>query len=280
MRRFRQAIRSRWAKGGVPQQVVHGERDQLADRAADAEAAVLLGEESLQPFRSDVGLDRLRIESLAGLLQSPLVQIAGEHLDPRRLLAPRRLLEQQHRQRVRLLARGAAHRPNPYLVLRALLVEQAGDHLLFQLLERLDVAEELGHGDQQIVGQELRFLPAAAEDVDVRGELLDVVQLHAAADAAHHRGPLVGAEVAAAGGTHVGVHLLQGPFAVGRLLSRSGQREPRLGAGKVDHGIRHLGQRQDHVDHPRGHRTAGHAVVLGLLRVLGDGQAAVLLDVP
>ena len=95
---------------------------------------------------------------------------------------------EQDRQRVRLLAGGAAGRPEAQLVAAlAGLADDIGQDLVAQVVEQLRVAEEVGHLDQEAADQALVLLRVALE---VGGVLLDRVLAgvgHAALQAAPDR---------------------------------------------------------------------------------------------
>ena len=73
----------------------------------------------------------------------------------------------------------------------------AREDLRLQRLERLRVAEEAGDADEHVLVQRRSSSGVALHELDVVGQLLDLVQRHPALDAPVDRGRLVVAEVVA-----------------------------------------------------------------------------------
>jgi hypothetical protein len=73
--------------------------------------------------------------------------------------------------------------------------QQLGQDVPFQRLEGFAVAEEVRHADQHVLQQRWALPRIVADEVTVRLQGLQSVDLHAALDAAQHGGPLVAAEV-------------------------------------------------------------------------------------
>ncbi len=273
-------------KGRVLQQVVHREQHRLAQVAAHPVAAPLLGEEAAQPFLGDVGRERQRIEALACRADRAFVEIGREHLQRRRRIERSRVLRQQHRDRVRLFAGRARRHPDPHLVVRRLAGEQHR-HLRLERVERFAIAEEVGDADEQVLQQRAGLAGMGAHERQVIGQGLDAADAHAPGDPAQDRRPLVVAEVAPGLRPQIGEHVAQRGFAlIGRDLGRLCRLRPGLGRQlepaeqlviAADPG-RHLGDAQHPVDHSGGDCRARHPGVLGLVGVLGNRQAAALLD--
>ena len=93
--------------------VLPGEHAQVAHRLLDPVAALLAHEEPAQPLGRDLGLDAFRIDAGARLLERRRVaEIGGEDLQRVLGVGGVEVLEQDHRQRVGLLARRAARDPD------------------------------------------------------------------------------------------------------------------------------------------------------------------------
>jgi len=180
---------------GVAQGVVRREQYLLAQFAPDAVAAVLLREEPAQALVADVGRDRQRVHPLARDANRLLVQIRREDLHRRRRGQTRGVLGQQHRDRVRLLAGGARHDPRTQRAVGGLALEQRGN-LALERGEALGVAEEVRDADQQVLQQRLGLPRPGSQAAHVVPEVLHLVDLHAARDAANDGRPLVAREVA------------------------------------------------------------------------------------
>ena len=135
------------------------------------------------------------VESGAGRGEGVLVDVGGIdlHIEFARVLT--QLVCDQHRERVRLLARGAAGAPDAEALVRGRLFDQPGQHRLPHLVPRLGVAEEARDVDQDDVEEGLVLVGVAVEVVDVGGEAGHVELRHPMADAAEERKLLVLAEV-------------------------------------------------------------------------------------
>ena len=98
---------------------------------------------------------------------------------------------------VGLLAGGAAWRPNPDLVVRALAREQLRNDLLRQSVESVLVAEKRGNADQQIMEELDDLLTVFAQPRDVIIDIPHFEHLHAALNPAQERSILVAGEIVA-----------------------------------------------------------------------------------
>ena len=137
----------------VADQVVAREQAQLPDLLDHVVLAALLEEEPLEPLGRHVLGDRQRVGPLAGDGQGPLVDVGGEDLDLGRVRDPVEPLADEHGQGVRLLPGGAPGHPDADRVGRRAVGEELREDLPGQGVERLRVAEELGHPDQQVLEQ-------------------------------------------------------------------------------------------------------------------------------
>ncbi|MEZ5410051.1 MAG: hypothetical protein R2761_18625 [Acidimicrobiales bacterium] len=263
----------------ILQQAVGGEHHHLPQLFTHPVAAVVADEEPAQAFGADVAFDRDRVHALPGPLQRRGVQVGGEQLKLGRLVDGVGVLGQQHGQAVGLLAGGAAHRPRPHAVLRALALEQPGDDVGGQRGEHLRVPEEAGDRDQEVVEQELHLVAVVPQQLHVGAQVRQLMELHTASDAAPHRGLLVAGHVVAGAGPDEGEDPLQELLGFGRCggtIVEHGQAG--LVPGDPHQPGRDLGHREHHVGHSGGDGAARHPVVLGLPRVLDHGQPAPGLD--
>ena len=154
----------------IPDHAVLLEQHELPDAVAHAVARPLVDEEAVEAIGADVGRDRLRVSSLTGDGERMAVEIGGDDLDPRLDPPPRRLLEQQDREAVRLLAGGAAGHPDADGVAQVGRVEEGPDGTLRQRFERMRVAEEHGDGDEEIGEQSVGLPPVLAHRPGVGGK--------------------------------------------------------------------------------------------------------------
>ena len=125
-----------------------------------------------------------------------------------------------------------------------------------------------------------------AHEAEISSQGLDVVDLHATADASQNRGAFVAVEVATGSGAQEIEHVAQRRL-VGRVVRLRlrplrwlfrRQLDLRFEAVVRDDPLRHLLHPQHPVDHAGVDGGLGHAAVLRLFRVLGDREPAALLD--
>jgi hypothetical protein len=207
------------------------------------------------------------------------MEIGREYLDRRRHLTSRRLLDEEHRQRIRLLPRGATDRPHTNRIVVPFRVEDLRNDLLAKHLEHLRIAKEARHVDQQVVRERLHLLVPRSQHLEVLGRLPDVVELHAPGDSSEKRRALVVVEVSSRTSADLSEDVPE-EAPVASVLTVLPRLEPRLRSRKPDRCAGDLRDWKDEVDERRGDRAAGHTIVLGLRRVLHDREAARPLDRP
>ena len=135
---------------GVVNQILPGKHHAFAHRLADPVAMVFAGKVAPQPVLGHIASNAFGVDRRAPNGQRPLVHIGGEDLQIQRPTHSRGAFHNGDGDAVSLLACGAAGHPHAdRLVIR--LLQQPLDHLLFQGLEVVRLAEELGDPDQQIV---------------------------------------------------------------------------------------------------------------------------------
>ena len=109
----------------VGQQALAREHHRLTQFAHDLIVVVLLGEEAGEPRRRHVGLDRFRIDAVAGERHAVRVDVGGEHLQLDIAFCGRDLLEKEHRDGIGLFARAAAGHPDAQRSIQGLLAARA-----------------------------------------------------------------------------------------------------------------------------------------------------------
>ena len=154
----------------------------------------------LEPAGEEVGVDRAhragRIAAAPGERDRLLVQVGREDPDREAGQLAAEDVRDEDRQRVRLLAGRAAGGPDPELpVAGPRLVDELRDERLAQVLVQVGVAEELGHLDEERARQPLVLLGMLLDVADVVAEARVRRRDHPPLEPAHHRGPLVRAEV-------------------------------------------------------------------------------------
>ena len=192
----------------IPDHVLLGEDQHIADGLVDVIGAVPLGEETGQALRGDVGRDAVGIDAGAGGLDGLAVDVGSEDLGLVTPLHPLHLLAEEDGDGVGLLAGGATGHPDPH-GLAGRFFQQAGDDLFLQGLEGLRVAEEVGHGDQEIPEERLHLQRVLPQVTDVDVHVTDLVDGHASLDAAADGGLLVVGEIVSYLGPEQDEDLLQ-----------------------------------------------------------------------
>lgn len=94
--------------------------DILAQRVADA----IAGKKTVEPLWADVLQHRRGVARRAGYADRRIINVSREHDDLRPRLELRHLFEQQHGDRVGLLAGGASGHPDTDRIVRPLTLEQ------------------------------------------------------------------------------------------------------------------------------------------------------------
>lgn len=276
----------------IAQQIVRGEQDAVAQGFADAAAVVFLGEELAQPRWRHIHHDGSRIGAGARHRDRIIVDIGSKQLDIGRFGQRGRMIGQQHRQRIRFLAAGAGRHPYADLLTLRLVAEQLRHHTVFQRLERIAVAEEIGHADQQILEQGLELQRLAFQQVGIVAQRGHALHQQAALDPPQYRGALVVTEIVTGIGAQHRNHALQSFLAGGHLAGffAFAQRFVRriIGVDQLDVACdftqgNQLGgnllRAQHEVDHIGGDGGQRHAIMFAFARVLRHRHAAQLLDV-
>ena len=279
----------------IAQQVVRRKQDAVAHRLADAVTPVFLGEELTQLARRHIHGDRRGIAACTRERDRVFVDIGCEQLHLGRLGQGRPMFGQHHGDRIRLLAGGAGGDPDPDLLAGLLVAEQFGHHRVFHGIERLTVAEEGRHADQEVFQQQLEFHRFAFQQLGIVGQRHHALDQQAALDAAQYRGALVVAEVVTGVGAQRRDDALQGFFIAGvgaavilvavgawrfGFDGRRGQSHVARSLPQVDQFHRHLGGRQHEIDHPGGDGGDRHAIVVAVGGLLRQRDATEFLHPP
>src|ERR1700730_14260035 len=156
---------------------------------------ILRGEETLDTRRRDVLLDGLRIQSIAGNRYRVIVDVGREDLQLYGSLRGRDRLEEEHSDRVGLLARAASGVPNADRLIGRMPTYQLGNDLLRQHRERLFVAEKSGDVDQHGFGEKIDLSRILADRVQIDTDVLDRRHRHPPFDLAQERALLVEGEI-------------------------------------------------------------------------------------
>ena len=170
-------IRSRCEKGGSLSRLCWAKSTSLPQLAPDAVAVRLLREEAAQALGRHVGRVVERCRSRRARGDGLLVDVRGEDLHGGADRKLRGVLQQQHRHRVRLLARGAARHPDAHVVARAFALEEFGDDLLLDALEGLRSRKKFVTLMSRSLRSALRLLRVLAHEARVVGQVREFVTL-------------------------------------------------------------------------------------------------------
>ncbi|MDR8749283.1 hypothetical protein FEP95_03105 [Burkholderia multivorans] len=272
----------------IAQQAVRGEQNALAHRFRNHEMRAVAREIPLQQRFGHVGCDRQRIGARARAHDRRFVDVGREHLD--RLARDGRLARagEQQRDRIRFLARRAAGDPDAHLFLARIRREHRRDHLAFEEVECVAIAEELRDADQHVGEQRVRLVRRRAQEIAVREQVALPVDLHAPFDPAQHGRALVQPEVVP--GAHAQMHqdVRQRAFGIVgarpvEILMNVRELEPLLLDAprihpQIEQFLRHLGGRQHDVRTGDRNRLLRHLRVFGVVGRLRERDAADFLD--
>ena len=199
-----------FGKGRVFDDVLLGEHQQVTDGFIDAIGAAngFGGEKARQAFGRKIGGDAGRIAAGAGGGDGPAVDVRGEQLHREAGLDRLHVLDQQDGDRVGLLAGGTARGPDADHRTGRFACKERGDDRVLQHLKNIRVAEELGDTDEHVTKQRLHLGRSPLEIFDVVVDPLDLVDGHAALDAAVDGARFVLGKVVAGLGTQQDEDLL------------------------------------------------------------------------
>ncbi len=262
---------------GVADDVVRREDHHLAQGLADPDLRAFRNEVALAPLGGHGGERLCRVDACGSVLQRLLVDVGREDPDAACPVRRAAALVEQDRERVDLLARRTARDPGTHFLAGAFLEQLRTDRRL-EALERFGIPEELGHADEQVVVEALRFLCVGLDEGRVALEARYPREFHAAADAAREGRGLIDREV------HLvarGQRLEHAPYA--RILDRSLGGRLLASADERQH-ARELGRHGLGPQHQvRGARCGGaarHPVELRVLGALHEHGAAGRLHGP
>jgi hypothetical protein len=182
-------------EGGAVPQVVLAEDHHGADRLAHQVSVVDRHEVALDDLPSHAGQGRGRIDAVAREVDRFGGDIGGEDADRQRIQIVAEDLCDEDGEGVGLLAGGAPGRPDAQLAPLRRLGDEAGQNLLAQIGEKLRVAEELGHLDQEAGNEPLHLVRMAFEMPPIVEQRRCPGGRHAPLQAARDGGPLVDREI-------------------------------------------------------------------------------------
>jgi hypothetical protein len=148
-----------------------------------------LDEEPSQPCRRHFGFDAVGIQALARGRDRIRIDVRGEELQLDVAVAGGNPLMEEHGEGIGFLARAATRNPDAQSAIGCPAVEQAGNHLLFQQVEHVPIAEKAGDVDQEVLREQIQFAPVGAQPVEIAVHIVgrDRSHLHAPFDPALQR---------------------------------------------------------------------------------------------
>ena len=195
---------------GIAGEIVPGEDAHVAQNLGDAIAAVGLREEALQPLRRHIGGDMGRVRSTASLFDGGLADVCRKNLDLAFGHPFSQDFHEHDRNAVRFLSRGASGHPDPDRLV-ASLEHDVWKRMSLERFERIGIAEESRHVDQQILAERGCLRRVLAQVAEIGIHIDQTTQGHPAKQAALDGGHLVVSEIDAAGA-------LQEPEEIPKLL--------------------------------------------------------------
>ena len=156
---------------------------------------VFLGEEASEPRRRHVGLDRFRIDAVAGERYAVRIDVGGEHLQLDIAFCGRDLLEKEHRDRIGLFTRAAARHPNAQRSIQCLPPHEVRNDFLRQQIKGGRIAEEVRDVDEEVLGEQLALAGILTQDLQIARAAVEARHRHAPLDPALQRALLVEREI-------------------------------------------------------------------------------------
>jgi hypothetical protein len=268
-------------KGRVHDEALRGKDHHFPDLRAHPVAAFHRGKEPFQPLRRYVGGNIRGINALAGLVNRVLVQVGGKDGQRKFLWGLdllHRLLE-HHGQGIGLLPGGAAGHPRPQGLAGRPAGEERREDAVAQLLPGGAIAKETCHPDQQLLEKQIQFLRVFLQVANIDGNLVNLVDAHAAFDPAVEGVSFVERKVMAGVGAQQDDRLFQRTLRLvfqrlsGAVNQRSALQIGEDPPGQIVHGGHNIRQ-------PRVNHAARHAVEFGCRGILHQHHARILFDGP
>ena len=162
--------------------VVRSEDDELTKVLRDGVARWLLSEEPLTTLLADMLHLLFTVEAGARMSQRSGVHIGGQDFNVQLPLCRRKLLVQNHRQRVWLFSGGAAGHPDANLIALGDSLENLGEDILFEKVEDLRIPEKPGDSDKKVEVKGIEFVRIDAQPLHIIREVHRTQQFNPAQD--------------------------------------------------------------------------------------------------
>ena len=261
----------------IPDHIVAGEQHERAELLSNTVASWLLDEEPVEPLGRDVGRVGQGVEPFASRDKRVRVDVGCKNEGFRRVGFSPCVLCEQHCDRIRFFAGGAARDPHPDLIVGPLSCRERRNQPL-ECLERRPIAKEVRDADQQILEQRLRLVGLRVQETRILANRIDPVHPHPMRETTSGRRRFVAGKIVARSGSNVREDLGDGDFV--QRIAGSGLRHDGRGSapGVVGGQPRgHLRDGEDVVGEPRRNRVPGHVLVIGFVRILYEADTAPFL---
>jgi hypothetical protein len=171
-------------KGRIQDKALRGKDNRFPDLRADPVAVFNFDKEPLEPLRRHISGNIGGIDTLAGLVNRILVQIGGKDVQGKFLrgLDTFHSLLEHDSQGICFLPGGAAWHPGPQGLAIRPFGQERWDDAVAQLFPRSAVAKETRHAEEQFLEQQIQFLRVFLQVTDIGGNLVNLVDAHAALD--------------------------------------------------------------------------------------------------
>ncbi len=233
------------------------------------------GEEGLQPLgRGDVLGDVRGEDPAARDMDRVLVDVGGEDLDRQEAPARDHVLADEDRQRVGLLAAGAAGAPHAQGLTVRLAVDELGERTAGQVGKDIRIAKKCRHADEELVEERRDLGGIGLDEAQIGPRILDLLRRHPSLDPPADRRALVGREVVSGGAGEGPQDLHQRA----RHLVVRRVRKALRPAQMAEEGRGDLVGRQDEIRAVAGDRAVRHAGEARRALFLDDHQPAGMLD--
>ena len=262
------------AEGGILQDVLRGEDDELAHFFFDAVVGVVLVEEAGEALFAEVAFDAAGKDAGAGVEEGAVGGVGGEDFDVEVFAGGFGFFDEEHGKGIGFFAAGAGGDPGADGGVVFGGGDEGIDHSGAKGVPRVGIAEEAGDVDHEVIAEGGDFGGGLAEVAGVVAHGVELVEAHAAFDAADDGRFFVAAEIVMGAGAEDGEHFGQGfGFADGEGGGFGGAGGVAVG-GVADDGFGHFGDAEDGVGEAGIDEAAGHGGVFGGFGVLGDAVAA------
>ena len=274
----------------IGDEVLTCENTHVPNKFADLVATFGFDEEAAEPFRGDIESNVLRVKAGASLFETILADVGGEDLNAHVGVSGVEKFQERNGQGISFLTGGTADHPEAKWRVSSSMLEKAREHFATEGEEDLGIPKEGGDVDQEIPKESIRFRRVGLKEVQVGMQSDNLVQSHAANDAAAEGAVLIKGEIHSNASAQQGednmqlfVMIAEDSFqfrrGTGSGVSGSDLAQPEVWvAGNGDELTSQHIQREHEVDAIGSDRAGSHARETCRLFILGEGDTAFALD--